>query len=107
MARDLGTRMVAAIFFGPEAFTSYSAISILVSIPATLFATGYYELVLKDSFLWIARGHASHSEGDEGLMKHISRVGMVEDDNVNGGADRGAMSSTVDPEMGGLKKERT
>jgi glycerol uptake facilitator-like aquaporin len=103
MARDLGCRIVAAIFFGGEAFSymNYSPISILVSIPATLFATGYYELVLKDSFMWIAKGHASHEEGEDGLMRHISRAGMVQDDGVGmNGVERGAMSSATDPEKG-------
>ncbi|KAK4614005.1 Aquaporin-3 [Fulvia fulva] len=42
LARDLGTRIVAAIFYGGEAFSyhNYSWIAILVNIPATLFATG-------------------------------------------------------------------
>lgn len=77
MARDLGTRLVAAIFFGKEAFTymNYSPIAILVSIPATLFGTGYYEFVLKDSLASISKGHAQHEEGDEGLIKHLSRTG--------------------------------
>ncbi|EKG09092.1 Major intrinsic protein, partial [Macrophomina phaseolina MS6] len=46
LARDLGTRIVAAIFFGAEAFSyrSYSWVAILVNVPATLFATAYYEL---------------------------------------------------------------
>lgn len=43
LARDLGTRIVALIFYGPEAFTymGYAPIAILVNIPATLFATAY------------------------------------------------------------------
>jgi len=76
-ARDLGTRMVAAIFFGGEAFTydhSYAWISILVNIPATLFATGFYELVVRDSLNKIAKGHASHEEGDDGLVRHLTKT---------------------------------
>lgn len=40
LARDLGPRIVAAIFYGGEAFSymNYSWIAILVNIPATLFA---------------------------------------------------------------------
>lgn len=48
LARDLGTRFVAAIFFGREAFNAnngYSWISILVNIPATIVATTFYELM--------------------------------------------------------------
>lgn len=75
LARDLGTRIVAAIFFGGESFSylNYSWIAILVNIPATLFATGYYELVMRDSLTKIGKGHAVHEEGEEGLMRHISR----------------------------------
>ncbi|KAM3455673.1 hypothetical protein NHJ6243_008422 [Beauveria neobassiana] len=83
MARDLGTRMVAAIFFGKEAFTymTYSPISILVSIPATLCATGYYEFLMRDSLLRIQKGHVQFESGSEGLMRHLSRASAtVEDD---------------------------
>ena len=40
LARDLGTRMVAAAFLSTSAFTykSYCWIGILVNVPATLFA---------------------------------------------------------------------
>ncbi|KAL8643367.1 MAG: hypothetical protein Q9226_008402, partial [Calogaya cf. arnoldii] len=42
LARDLGTRIVATIFFGGEAFSylNYSWIAVLVNVPATIFATG-------------------------------------------------------------------
>lgn len=56
-ARDLGTRIVAAIFFGGDAFNRYAAIAILANIPATIFATVVYELILRDSFAIIAKGH--------------------------------------------------
>jgi hypothetical protein len=39
LARDLGTRMVAAIFYGGDAFNRYAPIAILVNIPATLFGS--------------------------------------------------------------------
>ncbi len=76
LARDLGTRIVAAIFFGKEAFTymGYTPIAVLVNIPATLLATGYYEMLMRDSLLNIHKGHAVHEEGEDGLMRHISRV---------------------------------
>lgn len=48
LARDLGTRFVAAIFFGKGAFTAsngYSWISILVNITATICATAFYEFM--------------------------------------------------------------
>lgn len=43
LARDLGTRLVALIFYGREAFTymGYAPIAILVNVPATLFATAF------------------------------------------------------------------
>jgi len=79
LARDLGTRMVAAIFYGRDAFGSYSAISILVNIPATIFATAYYEMVMRDSMQKIALGHGSHEDGEEGLMRHLTRTGTIEE----------------------------
>lgn len=80
MARDLGTRIVAAIFFGHEAFAymNYSWIAILVNVPATLFATGYYEFLMRDSLSQIGKGHAVHEGGEEGLLRHISTTGMIE-----------------------------
>ena len=78
LARDLGTRIVAAIFFGGDAFNQYSAISILVNIPATIFATTYYELLLRDSIQVIAKGHGEHAEGEDGLVRHLTKVGTIE-----------------------------
>ena len=74
MARDLGTRIVAAIFFGGEAFTymNYAAIAILVNIPATLFATGYYEFLIRDSLAGIGKGHATYESGEDGLMRYLT-----------------------------------
>jgi len=40
LARDLGTRIVAAIFFGGDAFNKYAPIAILVNVPATLYVLG-------------------------------------------------------------------
>lgn len=76
LARDLGTRIVAAMFFGREAFTymNYSWIGILVNIPATLFGTRYYEFLMRDSLSQIGKGHAMHDEGEEGLLRHISNT---------------------------------
>jgi hypothetical protein len=80
MARDLGCRMVAAIFFGPEAFSykNYSWISILVNVPATIFGTAYYEFLMRDSLRIIGKGHAVHEHGEEGLSRHISKPGVLE-----------------------------
>ena len=76
LARDLGTRIVAAIFFGGESFSymNYSWIAILVNVPATLFATGYYEFLMRDSLSKIGKGHAVHEDGEEGLQRHITRT---------------------------------
>lgn len=76
LARDLGTRIVAAIFYGGEAFSykNYSWIAILVNVPATLFATGYYEMVLRDSMQKIAKGAAVHEGGEGGLELHLTRT---------------------------------
>ncbi|KAI9662523.1 MAG: hypothetical protein M1821_008690 [Bathelium mastoideum] len=85
LARDLGTRIVAAIFFGGEAFSydnGYSWISILVNVPATLFATGYYELLMRDSLKKIGSGFAIHEGGEEGLSRHLSRKGVMPDEEV-------------------------
>ncbi|KAF3406556.1 Aquaporin-3 [Talaromyces pinophilus] len=83
MARDLGSRFVAAIFYGGEAFSykSYCWISILVNIPATLFATGFYELFLRDSIQMIHKGGVKHAEGEEGLRRYLSDVGVLKDEN--------------------------
>ncbi|KOS20770.1 Glycerol uptake facilitator protein [Escovopsis weberi] len=93
-ARDLGTRIVAAIFFGREAFTymGYAPIAILVNIPATLISTGFYEFLMRDSLLTIGRGHAVHEEGDEGLARHFSRI-------TDGGAADGVEVNRNDSAM--------
>lgn len=56
LARDLGTRIVAAIFYGGDAFNRYAPIAIFVNIPATIFATVVYEVIQRDSFAIIAKG---------------------------------------------------
>jgi hypothetical protein len=87
-ARDLGTRIVAAIFFGKEAFTfgnGYPWISVLVNIPATLFATGFYELVVRDSLTKIAKGHAEHAEGEDGLVRHLTKTKKYDPDMARDG----------------------
>ncbi|KAG4421801.1 hypothetical protein IFR04_005051 [Cadophora malorum] len=78
LARDLGTRIVAAIFFGGAAFGDYSAIAILVNVPATIFSTVVYEIILRDSFAIIAKGHAVHEDGEEGLTRHLTKTGTLE-----------------------------
>lgn len=77
LARDLGTRIVAAIFFGGDAFPKYAAISVLVNVPATLFATMVYELIQRDSIAIIAKGHNVHEEGEEGLARYLTKTGTL------------------------------
>ena len=71
--------MVAAIFYGPTVFSfdNYSWISILVNVPATIFATAYYEFLMRDSIQRIGAGHAVHEEGDEGLVRHFTNVSSM------------------------------
>jgi hypothetical protein len=88
LARDLGTRIVAAIFFGGDAFNRYAPIAIFVNIPATIFATFVYEVLLKDSFAIIAKGHNVHEEGDEGLARHLTKTGTLEEGITNNIARR-------------------
>ncbi|KAL9102144.1 MAG: hypothetical protein Q9163_002675 [Psora crenata] len=92
LARDLGTRIVAAIFFGGESFTylNYSWIPILVNVPATLFATGYYEFLMRDSLSAIGKGHAVHEDGEEGLHRHITNTGIIETGAANALRQRNA-----------------
>jgi len=81
LARDLGARIVAAFFYGADAFSynHYSWIGILVNIPASIFAVSYYEFMMKDSMVNIANGHAEHENGTNGLMRHLTKTGSWED----------------------------
>lgn len=93
--------MVAAIFYGRDAFDRYSAISILVNIPATIFATLVYEIILRDSFAIIAKGHAVHTDGEEGLVRHLTKTGTLEsgqmEEGMGGNIVRGSnMNGTRD-----------
>ncbi|KAF3072858.1 hypothetical protein TsFJ059_006911 [Trichoderma semiorbis] len=80
MARDFGPRVVAAIFYGREAFSymNYAAIGIFTSIPATLVSSAFYEFVMRDSLSVIGTGHAVHADGDEALVRHITRTTTVD-----------------------------
>lgn len=48
-----------------------------INIPATIFATCFYELVFKDSLDKIALGHAEHEDGTDGLARHLSKMGLI------------------------------
>lgn len=96
LARDLGTRIVAAIFYGRDAFDRYAAIAILVNVPATFFATCVYEALQRDSFAIIAKGHGEHEEGQDGLVRHLTKTGTLEHgitDTVGGAGDRWSESN--------------
>lgn len=82
LARDLGTRVVAAMFYGGEAFTyrGYAPIAMFVNIPATLLATAFYEVVMRDSLAVIGRGEAAYAEGDVSLYGHLRRMGLVDEE---------------------------
>lgn len=89
LARDLGPRLVDLIFFGKGAFTldnGYSWISILVNVPATLFGTAYYEMVIRDSIIAVAKGDKRYEGGEEGMREFVRTVTRDE-------AVAGAMSS--------------
>jgi hypothetical protein len=50
----------------------------LVNIPATIFATTVYEIILRDSFAGIAGGHTTHEDGEEGLVRHLTKTDTLE-----------------------------
>ncbi|KAM3079573.1 hypothetical protein ACMFMG_005988 [Clarireedia jacksonii] len=76
--RDLGTRIVAAIFYGGDIFGAYSPIAIFTSIPAMVFGTTLYEMIQRDSFGAIAKGHTTHEKGEEGVIQHISKTSRID-----------------------------
>lgn len=91
-ARDFGTRSVAAIWYGREAFTymRYSWIAILVNLPATFFSTLIYETFLRDSLQKLGKGAAFHEDGEAGLKRHLTnRGGFYE----NASNENGVMNS--------------
>lgn len=79
LARDLGTRIVAAIFWGGDAFNRYAPLAMFVNIPATIFATAVYEVIQRDSMAIIAKGHNSHEGGEEGLTRHLTKTRTLEE----------------------------
>jgi hypothetical protein len=42
-------------------------------------ATLVYEVLLKDSFSIIAKGHNVHEDGEEGLTRHLTKTGTLEE----------------------------
>lgn len=106
LARDLGTRIVAAIFFGGEAFSyhNYSWIAILVNVPATLFATAYYELFFRDSLGAVVQGHRQVEGGEEGLTRYMTNKGIYRGDEMGSGDREGTLRERGS-EYGGLNPE--
>lgn len=82
LARDLGTRAVAAMIYGGRAFTyrGYAPIAMFVNVPATLLATAFYEVVMRDSLAVIGKGEARFEEGDLVLYRHLRRMGLVDEE---------------------------
>lgn len=103
LARDLGTRIVAAIFYGGEAFSyhNYSWIAILVNVPATIFATGYYEFLMRDSLQKISKGHAVHEGGEDGLALHLTKSGIPME---KGEMERGSTNVVGDERIENMAK---
>ena len=79
LARDLGCRIVAAIFFSGEVFSyhNYAWISVLVNVPATFFATGYYEFLMRDSLQKLGKGAAVHEGGETALKRYMTNEGII------------------------------
>lgn len=90
-ARDLGCRIVAAIFYGPEVFTyhHYSWIPILVNIPASLFGTAFYELVFRDSLQSMNKERAAHGKSKEELTTQWNDYHQSVDGESRGSDDKG------------------
>jgi hypothetical protein len=41
-----------------------------------------YEIILRDSFAIIAQGHNVHEDGEEGLVRHLTKVGTLEEGGI-------------------------
>jgi hypothetical protein len=59
LARDLGTRIVAAIFYGGDAFNTNAPIAIPVNVPETLFGEPYSHNMLLFPCMRAQRFHQS------------------------------------------------
>lgn len=97
LARDVGTRIVAAIFYGGEVFSfhNYSWIAILVNIPATVVATAYYEFLMRDSLRKIGKGAAFHEHGEEGLALHLTKTEIATERGMMNAAAAAAAASAA------------
>lgn len=83
----------------------YAWISVLVNVPATIFATSYYEFLMRDSLQKIQKGHAEHEEGEEGLKRHLTRTGTLSD---SGDMEQGYTNALrgQDNQINGFNKEQ-
>ncbi|CAK4031703.1 aquaporin [Lecanosticta acicola] len=104
MARGLGCRLVAAIFYGPGDFTYkyYSWIAILVNVPATVFGGAYYELVMRDSLQTLGAGAARYEGEEEDLALHLSKTGISmqrEREECYAGTRKRSSNSTADGKL--------
>lgn len=57
-----------------------------------MFATGFYELVCRDSLQRIGGGHAVHEDGEEGLALHLTKSGIPMERGMD--MERGMTSAT-------------
>lgn len=109
LARDLGTRIVAAIFYGGEVFSfhnNYSWIAILVNIPATVVATAYYEFLMRDSLWKIGKGAAFHEHGEEGLALHLTKTEIATERGMMNAAAAAAAAAASAAAEGAEEKMR-
>lgn len=101
LARDLGCRIVAAIFYGGEVFTygHYSWIAILINVPATFFATAYYEFLMRDSLRRIGAGGAKHEHGEAGIYRTMTRNGIGRESGESEEDQKGTEVGAMNVEM--------
>ncbi len=109
------------ISIGAFTYHSYSWISILINVPATIFATGFYELLMRgekiraqkpmrpcadllstDSLQKIGKGHAVYEDSDDALARHLTKTGIPTSHEANGNVkiERGfAVSKSIEKAM--------
>lgn len=99
---------MAAIFYGGEVFSfhNYSWIAILVNIPATVFATAYYEFLMRDSLRKIGKGAALHEHGEEGLALHLTKTEIATERGMMNAAAAAAAAAASAAAEGAEEKMR-
>lgn len=58
-----------------------------MNVPATFFATGYYEFLMRDSLQKIGKGAAVHEGGEQALWRHMTNEGIASGRASSGGRD--------------------